>query len=104
MDATYKELANGKFEVTMTIESTKIKADSLGGETKVAMNDWIDIGLFADSDEKDLMFQKRVKFDQPNLEFTVVVDSIPAKAGIDPRHILIDRVYSDNIKSVKLAD
>ncbi|MFT4754525.1 MAG: ABC-2 type transport system permease protein [Salibacteraceae bacterium] len=103
-DATYSELENGKFAVTMRIETTKIKADSLGNETKVAMNDWIDIGLFADDDEDHLMYQKRVKFDQPEMTFTMVVDSLPAKAGIDPRHILIDRVYSDNIKSVKLAD
>ena len=104
MDATYTELDNGKFEVTINVEAGKIRADSIGGETKVAINDWIDIGLFADDDEKDLMFQKRVKFDQPKMEFTIIVDSLPAKAGIDPRHILIDRVYSDNIKSVKIAD
>ncbi|MGB0805351.1 MAG: M1 family aminopeptidase [Salibacteraceae bacterium] len=104
MDATYKKLDNGKFEVTLNVETTKIKADSLGGETKVPMNDWIDIGLFADADEKDLMYQKRVKFDEPKMEFKMIVDSLPAKAGIDPRHILIDRIYSDNIKSVKLAE
>ena len=46
------------------------------------------------------MFQKRVKFDQPEMTFTFVVDSIPAKAAIDPRHILIDRVYKDNIKTL----
>jgi hypothetical protein len=103
-EASYKELDNGKFEVTLNIESTKIKADSTGGETKTPINDWIDIGLFADSDEKDLMYQKRVKFDQPEMQFTIIVDSLPAKAGIDPRHILIDRVYDDNIKTVKKAD
>lgn len=100
-EATYTKLDNGKFEIKMVVETTKIKADSLSNETKVPMNDWIDIGLFADNDEKDLMYQKRVKFDQPQMEFTMIVDSIPAKAGIDPRHILIDRIYSDNIKTVK---
>ena len=99
-EATYEELPNGKFEITLKIESVKLKADSLGTETKVPMNDWVDIGLFADSDEKDLMYQKRVKLDQPKMTFTIVVDSLPAKAGVDPRHILIDRVYSDNIKNV----
>ena len=103
-EATYTELPNGKFEVVLHIETAKIKADSIGNETRLPMNDWIDIGLFADNDEDDLMYQKRVKFDQPEMTFTIVVDSLPAKAAIDPRHILIDRIYKDNIKKLKAAE
>ena len=101
MDATYKKVEEGIYEVNLKIESKKIKADSLGNETFVPINDWIDIGLFVDADESELLFQRRVKIDQENMEFTFVVDTIPAKAGIDPRHLLIDRVFKDNIKSVK---
>jgi hypothetical protein len=36
------------------------------------------------------------------MNFTMVVDSIPLKAGIDPRHLLIDRVFDDNIKVITL--
>ena len=100
-DASYTELPNGKYQVTMKLETVKIKADSGGVETKVPMNDWIDIGFFADEDEDDLMFQKRVKFDEPEMTFVFELDSLPAKAAIDPRHILIDRVYKDNIKTIK---
>ena len=46
------------------------------------------------------MWQKRIKINQPVMELKFELDSIPAKAAIDPRHILIDRVYSDNIKTV----
>jgi hypothetical protein len=28
----------------------------------------------------------------------------PAKVGIDPRHLLIDRVFDDNIKPVDKVD
>jgi hypothetical protein len=100
-EATYIALANGKYEVNLLVESKKIKADSLGNETFVAINDWIDIGLFADAEEEELMFQQRVEINQEEMSFTFVVDSIPAKAGIDPRHLLIDRVFKDNIRSVK---
>tara|TARA_R110002050_G_scaffold300621_1_gene471016 strand:+ start:46402 stop:49977 length:3576 start_codon:yes stop_codon:yes gene_type:complete len=100
MEANYKKLDNGKYEVTMQIETTKIKADTAGKETIIPMNDWVDIGVFADDDEEDLMYQKRVKFDEPKMTFTFEVDSIPAKAAIDPRHILIDRIYKDNIKKL----
>jgi ABC-2 type transport system permease protein len=103
-EATYMELENGKYEVTMNIESSKIKADTLGTETVVDIADWIDLGVFADEDEKELIFEKRVLINQPKMTFTFVVDTLPAKAAIDPRWLLIDRVYSDNIKSVKLAE
>jgi len=102
-EATYKALSNGKYEVKLAVESKKIKADSLGNEQFVAIDDWVDIGLFADANEEQLMWQKRVKIDKENMEFTAVVDSIPARAGIDPRQLLIDRVFKDNIKSVKEA-
>jgi len=103
-EASYEELDNGKYKVSMNIESYKIKADSIGDETKVDINDWIDIGLFSDSDEKELMFEKRVKINKSEMMFTVEVDSLPRKAGIDPRHLLIDRVYDDNIKTISLKE
>ena len=99
-EATYKRLDNGKYEITMEIESSKIKSDSLGNETKVPINDWIDIGFFMDSDEEKLYQQQRLKFDKETSSITVQLDSLPVKAAIDPRHILIDRVFNDNIKSI----
>ena len=100
-EAKYKKLDNGKYELTLEIESTKIKSDSLGNETKTAINDWIDVGAFADSDEEKLIFEKRVKVNKPKMTFVFEIDSLPSKLAIDPRHILIDRVYDDNIKLVE---
>ena len=103
-EATYKKLPNGKFEVTMKVESYKIKADSVGNETKTAMNDWVDVGVFSDEDEENLLFEKRVKINQPEMTFTFEVNSKPIRAAIDPRHLLIDRVYKDNSKTLKEED
>ncbi len=97
-EANYTELENGKFAVTMNINAVKIKADSIGGETKVAMNDWVDIGFFLDSDEEELYHQERVLINKDSMSFTFELDTLPKKAAIDPRHLLIDRVYDDNIK------
>ncbi len=99
-EANYKELDNGKYEVTMEINSHKIKADSLGNENRLAMNDWVDIGFFLDDDEEQLYQEKRVLINQDVMNFSFVLDTLPAKAAIDPRHLLIDRVYSDNIKTI----
>jgi len=101
-EASYKELENGKYEVSMNIESYKIKADTIGNETRVPINDWIDIGVFFDKEEEHLLFEKRVKIDRPEMSFSFVVDSLPVKAAIDPRHLLIDRVYDDNSKTLVL--
>jgi len=99
-EATYKKLDNGKYEVSVNIEAYKMNADTIGNETKIPVNDWIDIGFFTDDDEKNLFFEKRLKIDNSEMNFTFVLDSLPIKAAIDPRKLLIDRVYSDNTKTV----
>jgi hypothetical protein len=101
--ANYTLLANGKYEISMDVEAFKLKADTLGKETNVPVNDWADIGVFADKEEKELMFYKRVKFNEENMNFTFEVDSLPAKAAIDPRRILIERNIKDNVKTVSLG-
>ncbi|RZN82975.1 MAG: hypothetical protein EVB11_06465 [Winogradskyella sp.] len=103
-EATYKKLDNGKYQVKLDIETYKIKSDSLGNETRVSMNDWIDVGFFMDNDEEQLYEQKRLKFNKDKSTLTIELDSLPTKAAIDPRHILIDRVFNDNIKSLSLED
>lgn len=103
-ETSYKTVDNGKYEVTISVASEKIKIDSLGVETKVGMNDWIDLGVFADNEEDSLIFQKRVKIDKPNMTFTFVIDGKPVRAAIDPRMLLIDRVYNDNSKGCNLIE
>lgn len=101
MEAKVETLANGKFRVTMDIEAYKMKADTLGNETQVPVNDWIDIGLYADADESELIMEKRVRFDKKNLILSFDVDRQPVKAAIDPRRILIERIYTDNVKTIE---
>ena len=100
-EANYKVLSNGKYEVSMDVEAYKIKADTSGAETKVKFNDWVDIGVYADDDEEKLMYHERVKFNKNEMNFKFEVDSIPAKAAIDPRRMFIERVIDDNVKKVE---
>ncbi|WP_179354228.1 M1 family aminopeptidase [Winogradskyella vidalii] len=102
--AHYKKLENGMYEVTLDIESSKIKADSLGTEKVTTINDWIDVGFFMDEGEAQLYSSKRMKFTKASTVITVQLDSLPVKAAIDPRHILIDRVYTDNVKRISLDE
>ncbi|MBL4710816.1 MAG: hypothetical protein JKY48_20520 [Flavobacteriales bacterium] len=99
--ATYVKNNEGKYEVTFDINSRKLKADTIGNETEVPLKDWVDIGLFKDSDEKELLAIERVLINKATQSFTLTVDTIPTKAAIDPKRILIERVYKDNFKTVK---
>jgi hypothetical protein len=99
-DARMKELPNGKYEVEMDIIAKKLYADTLGNETQVELKEWVDVGLYADSDEERLLTWERMKFDKENSTVTLIVDTIPAKAAIDPRRMLIERGIKDNVKTV----
>ena len=100
--AEAKKLENGKYEINLEIESKKIRADSIGNEKSIPLNEWVDIGFFTDKDEKELIGQKRIKIRENTSKLSFQLDTLPAKAAIDPRHLLIDKVYSDNIKTINL--
>jgi aminopeptidase N len=105
-EATVAKRADGKYEVTLTIEAAKLRADSLGAEAPVPMNDLVDVGVFAENpkEEKELgaplyLQKQRVKSGPSTVK--IVVDQPPARAGIDPYHKLIDRNSDDNTVAVK---
>ena len=104
-EARVKELSNGKFEVSIDVACRKLKADDLGKETEVPVNDWIEIGAFAkaEGDKKygKTLYRERVKIDKSDQTFTFVVDEKPEKAGVDPFSLLVDREPEDNMKEVK---
>lgn len=102
-EATYQSLENGKFQVNFTTESKKFYADSLGSETETLINDWVDIGVFAENEagKDELIYLERLKITESENEFSVVVDRQPSKVGIDPNALLIDRVPDDNTKNIE---
>ncbi|MGK2856422.1 MAG: ABC transporter permease/M1 family aminopeptidase [Thermoanaerobaculia bacterium] len=98
--------ADGKYVVTMEIEAGKFHATGGGKEEPVKIGDLIDIGVLG-PDPKDktrgapILYLEKKRIDQPKMTFEVVVDSEPAKAGIDPLNKLIDRNPEDNLKTVE---
>ena len=99
-EADAKELDDGSYEVTLAIEAAKIKADTIGNETRLTPNDWIDLALYLDDDETEITSLKRVKIDAEKHTITLHSDSKPVKAAIDPKRLLIERVIDDNVKTV----
>lgn len=107
LEATAVKRLDGKYEVTLKVESKKFRADAKGNETEIPVDDWIDIGAFAKpaSGRKygDTLYRERMHITRQNSTFTFTTAQPPDTAGIDPFLLLIDRVPDDNVKSVKLA-
>ena len=95
---------DGRWRVDLWVTAKKLRSDSLGRETEVPMNDWIDIGVFGrpakgevapDRNGIELYLRKhRIVSGAQHLE--IVLDQKPSSAGIDPLHKLIDRYTQDN--------
>mgnify|MGYP005749831589 CR=1 FL=1 len=104
-EAKYTKLKNGKYKVNFTVDAKKLYADSLGSESEATMNDWVDIGVLARQKvnghwQDKPLYLKKHKLKAGENKFEFVVDKKPAKAGIDPYNILIDRNPSDNTKTL----
>jgi len=124
--ATTKKLANGKYQVDITFNVSKYKADEQGkrifknqqGKTLVLnktdkktkieslpLQDYIELGIFANEDKKDptkekTLFLKKIKVNKIQNTFTIVVDKKPTEVGVDPYNKLIDTDSNDNRKSL----
>jgi aminopeptidase N len=104
LEATARKRPDGKFDVTLDIETRKFKADAKGNETEVPLDDWIDIGAFAKPEKGRkygrTLYRERLHLAQARSTHTFTVDQLPDKAGVDPFLLLVDRVPDDNMKSV----
>ena len=98
-DATVTKRADGKYVVKMTVTAAKLRGDAKGEEKPVPVDDWIDIGVLANKDEKVLALEKR-HITKPEETFEMVVSEAPTSAGIDPLNKLIDRNPKDNTKNL----
>jgi aminopeptidase N len=103
--AVWRELGDGRYGVTLKVTARKLRADDMGNETEVPLNDAVDIGVFAGSGltERALFLEKR-RLTGPETTFDIVVRERPERAGIDPYLKLVDRNPDDNVVAVTRAD
>src|ERR1700722_19057545 len=96
--------SDGKYQVTIEVESKKFKADDQGNETDVPVNDWIEIGALAKAEKNhrygNVLYRQVVKITGGKQTFQFELAEKPYEAGIDPMQMLVDRVPSDNLKKV----
>jgi len=100
--AAVKKRADGRFDVTLTVEAKKMYADGKGKETEAPLNETMDIGLFTAEPGKktfkagDVVLYERRPIRSGVQTLTFVVDKAPVHAGIDPYNTVIDRNGDDN--------
>ena len=108
-EANYRQLANGKYEVTMEVESSKTYYDGIGKTLGVSENEnYLEIGVFGEDGENDKGMTSKTplklikKWIKPgSSKHVFITDEIPAKAGIDPYNKMIDRIPNDNMKNLE---
>ncbi len=103
VDAVY-EKDGDEYVVTLTTISEKFRADSLGLQTLVPLNDYIDIGIFARPANGlrlgEPLHYERVHVTESENTFVRRVSAQPRDAGIDPYNYLIDRQPETNVRRV----
>jgi hypothetical protein len=101
LTATSQRTADGKYKVTLEVQSRKLQADGNGVETPMPLADYIEVGVFSGKkDEEKPLYLKKEKFTEEHRTFEIVVDQPPTLAGIDPYNKLIDRNADDNMIAV----
>ncbi|HEY9285599.1 MAG TPA: hypothetical protein VIP46_19270, partial [Pyrinomonadaceae bacterium] len=110
---TYWELAakrveaertgTGGWRVTLDVRAREVVVDEAGVETEVPMDDLVEIGVFAAAGDggtaaPPYLRMHRVRSGEQRITLTVPWE--PARAGIDPRNLLIDVEAGDNIAEV----
>ena len=93
--------ADGRYDVHLEVEAKKMRADGQGVETKIPIDDSIDIGVFGEREvdgktEETVLYLRKRRIDRGEMAFDLVVDEKPVRAGIDPWNKRIDRNSDDN--------
>ena len=104
--ATVKKRADGRFDVTITVDAQKKYADGKGKETNAALNETMDIGLFTAKpgdkgfDARNVVLYERRPIRSGVQTFTFTTAGAPTFAGVDPYNTVIDRNGDDNTVKV----
>ena len=106
-DATAKKRADGKYDVSFTVEGKKLYADGKGKETEAPLAEPFELGVFTAQPGKkgfskqSVLVVERRPLASGEQKVTFVVDREPTWVGVDPYNKRIDRNSDDNLTAVK---
>ncbi|MDF1505787.1 M1 family aminopeptidase, partial [Roseisolibacter sp. H3M3-2] len=95
----------GAWRVTLFVEASKAYADSIGRQTPAALDELVEVGVFADPAGADgglgtPLHLRRHRVRSGKQTITITVPRKPSRAGIDPFRTLIERERDDNTAEV----
>ncbi len=105
--ASATKRADGRWDVSLTVDARKLYADGQGEETAAPLNESFDIGLFTAEpgkkafDKADVVVFERRPLRTGVQTFRFVTTRKPTFAGVDPYNKWIDRNSDDNVKPVE---
>jgi ABC-2 type transport system permease protein len=91
----------GQWRVTLDVNARKVVVDTRGAETEVPMDDPVEIGVYAAGGSATRgvpIYRSMHRIKAGVQQISVLVATKPARAGIDPRNLLIDTDPTDNMK------
>jgi len=104
---TARQAGAGSWQVTLDVQARKVVIDSLGAETEIPMDDLVEVGVFAAAEDGGLgepLYLRMHRVHSGEQRITVTVPRKPARAGIDPRSLLIDMEATDNLREIRSPD
>ena len=107
VEPTAVQRADGKWDVTVTVEARKMYADGQGTLTETPLEEQIEVGLFTEKpgraafDKNDILLMERQPIKSGNQVLKFVTAMRPLSAGVDPCNFYIDRRSHDNLGLVQ---
>jgi ABC-type transport system involved in multi-copper enzyme maturation permease subunit len=100
--ATAEPTIEGEWRVSLDVEAHKVAVDTMGAEADLPMDDLVEIGVYGPEadEERPLLYLGMHRVRSGPQTITVTVPRRPERAGIDPRHLLIDVRPGDNVVEV----
>jgi ABC-2 type transport system permease protein len=104
--ASAKRRPDGRFDLQLRLAASKTRADGLGHETSIPINDDVDVGVFGAPSNGDALgtpiVVRKYHLSQPLSIVTLTVDHEPKLAGLDPYNKLIDRTPDNNVVPITI--
>src|SRR4029079_13321834 len=92
---------NVAYRVTLFVDASKARADSIGNKTPIAMDDLVEVGVYGEPAPRGVkggavyLKQHRIRSGKQVVEITV--PGTPLRAGVDPYRKMIERERGDNV-------
>jgi len=98
---------SGTWQVTFDVDARKVVVDSAGAEAEVPVNEWVELGVFANAKPGESLGQplyvQKHRIHSGRQTITVTVPGKPARGGIDPYNLL-DWEEGDNIEPIEVKE